>query len=247
MLGTHIDRCPAVTADLGVTIMHFKQLFDQESSTYTYLVAPENGQLAAIVDPVKGSEKLYMNWLHEHNLKLGYALDTHVHADHVTALGDLRDLTGCITIMSEYSDAACVSRRIKDEEKIDLDGLIITAMYTPGHTNESISYVMSDRVFTGDTLLINGSGRTDFQNGNAYAQYDSIFNKLLKLPDETLVYPGHDYRGRNVSTIGEERRNNPRLQVNNAEEYVQIMNSLDLPNPAMMDIAVPMNLTCGQK
>lgn len=227
--------------------MHFKQFFDRQSSTYTYLLAPDDGKLAAIIDPVKGSEKLYIDWLDTHELKLGYALDTHVHADHVTALGDLRDLTSCITIMSEYSDAACVSRRIKDGEIIDLDGLKIAAIYTPGHTNESISYRVDDRVFTGDTLLINGSGRTDFQNGNAYAQYDSIFNKLLKLPDDTLVYPGHDYRGRNVSTIGEERRNNPRLQVDNAEEYVQIMNSLDLPNPAMMDIAVPMNLACGQK
>lgn len=227
--------------------MHFKQFFDQQSSTYTYLLAPDDGKLAAIIDPVKGSEQLYIDWLDRHGLKLGYALDTHVHADHVTALGDLRDLTRCVTIMSEYSDAACVSRRIKDGEVIDLDSLQVTAIYTPGHTNESISYLLDDRVFTGDTLLINGSGRTDFQNGNAYAQYDSIFNKLLKLPDETLVYPGHDYHGRNVSTIGEERRNNPRLQVNNAEEYVQIMNSLDLPDPAMMDIAIPMNLACGQK
>jgi len=227
--------------------MYFEQLFDDKSSTYTYLIAPKNGKLAAIIDPVKGHEQQYMAWLAKHNLKLGYALDTHTHADHITALGDLRDLTGCVTIMSEHSDADCVSRRVTDDETINLDGLIITALYTPGHTNESLSYVMDDRVFTGDTLLINGSGRTDFQNGNAYAQYDSLFNKLLKLPDEMLVYPGHDYNGKKVSTIREERLNNPRLQVANAEEYVKIMNSLNLPNPKMMDIAVPMNLACGQK
>jgi len=226
--------------------MHFKQLFDDESSTYTYLFAPKNGKLGAIIDPVKGYEQQYIDWFKTHNLKLGYALDTHTHADHITALGNLRDLTNCITVMSEHSDAACVSRHIKDGETIDLDGLIITALYTPGHTNESLSYLMKDRIFTGDTLLINGTGRTDFQNGNAYAQYDSLFNKLLKLPDETLVYPGHDYHGNKVSTIKQERLNNPRLQIADAEEYAKLMNALNLTNPKMMDIAVPMNLTCGK-
>ncbi|MBN4073711.1 MAG: hypothetical protein COC05_02175 [Gammaproteobacteria bacterium] len=227
--------------------MIFEQHFDNESSTYSYLIGSKPGGLAALIDPVQGHEYLYLDRLKEHNLKLAFALDTHTHADHVTAIGELRDRTGCITVMSEYSKTDCVSRRVKNREIIEFDGVKITAIYTPVHTNESLSYLMDDRVFTGDTLLIGGTGRTDFQNGNSYAQYDSLFKKLLALPDETLVYPGHDYNGNKASTIGQERSNNPRLQVNNAEEYARIMNTLKLPTPKLMDIAVPLNLSCGKK
>ena len=227
--------------------MIFEQLFDEETSTYTYIVGSKPGGLAIIIDPVLGHEQNYLDHLNRHQLRLAYALDTHTHADHVTALGTLRDLTGCITVMSEYSHVDCVSRRVKDGETLDFDGLKITALYTPGHTNESLSFLMDDRVFTGDTLLIGGTGRTDFQNGNPYAQYESLFRKLLKLPGSTLVYPGHDYHGNTVSTITEELASNPRLQVENAEEYAVIMNTLNLPDPKYMDIAVPLNLTCGKK
>ena len=227
--------------------MIFEQYFGDESGTYSYLIGSRPRGLATIIDPVQGVEDKYMARLDKHRLKLAFALDTHTHADHITALGELRDRTGCITVMSEYSRTDCVSRHVKDGEIIEFDGIEITAIYTPGHTNESLSYLMGNRVFTGDTLLIGGTGRTDFQNGNSYAQYDSLFYKLLTLPDQTMVYPGHDYHGNKVSTIGEERKKNPRLQVRNAEAYARIMNSLDLPTPKLMDIAVPLNLSCGKK
>lgn len=227
--------------------MIFEQLFDDNSSSYTYLIGSRPGGMAAIIDPVLGDEAFYLQRLHAHRLKLAYALDTHIHADHVTALGKLRELTGCITIMSEYSEAPCVSHRVRDGETIALEDIVITVLHTPGHTNDSLSYLMADRVFTGDTLLIGGTGRTDFQHGNPYAQYESLFHKLLKLPDQTLVYPGHDYNGNRVSTIGEQRRHNPRLQVKSPEQYAALMNALDLPNPKLMDIAVPLNMSCGQR
>ena len=184
--------------------------------------------------------------IRELHLKLVLAVDTHTHADHVTALGKLREVTACVTMMGERTRAECVSAQFKDGEKLKLDGLELRALYTPGHTDESFSFVMDDRVFTGDVLLIRGSGRTDFQNGDPYASYDSIFNKLLKLPDDTLVYPAHDYKGWTVSTIGEERRFNPRLQVKNAAAYAELMNKLNLPNPKLMDVAVTANLRCGR-
>lgn len=226
--------------------MLFRQLYDLDTGTYTYLLAARPGGEAVIIDPVLEQINAYLQLLRELDVRLVKAIDTHTHADHVTAMGQLRDTTGCVTIMGEQTKAECVSLRVKDGENITVDGLTLQALYTPGHTDESYSFLMDDRVFTGDTLLIRGTGRTDFQNGDARAQYDSLFNKLLKLSEDTLVYPGHDYKGWTVSTIGEERRYNPRLQVSSVEAYVNIMNNLKLPNPKYMDVAVPANLACGQ-
>lgn len=226
--------------------MLFRQLYDLDTGTYSYLLAARPGGEAVIIDPVLKQINAYLQLLRELDVRLVKAIDTHTHADHVTAMGQLRDSTGCVTIMGEQTKAECVSLRVKDGEHITVDGLTLQALYTPGHTDESYSFLMDDRVFTGDTLLIRGTGRTDFQNGDARAQYDSLFNKLLKLPEDTLVYPGHDYKGWTVSTIGEERRYNPRLQVSSVEAYVNIMNNLKLPNPKYMDVAVPANLACGQ-
>ncbi len=225
--------------------MIFRQLFDSTSSTYTYLLASRSGGEALIIDPVVERVDRYIQLLRELNLKLIKAVDTHVHADHITGLGELRDRTRCITVMGEQSGADVVSMRVTEGDRIEIEGISLAVLYTPGHTDDSYSFYLGDRVFTGDTLLIRGTGRTDFQNGDARAQYDSIFNKLLKLPDETLVYPAHDYKGDMVSTISEERAHNPRLQVASVDEYVDIMNNLNLPNPKMMDVAVPANLHIG--
>ena len=198
-----------------------------------------------MIDPVLDHLDRYLQLLNELDVRLVLATDTHVHADHITALGRLRDHLKCPTLMGEFTKANCVSLRLKDGEKISVDGIELRGMYTPGHTDDSFSFVMEDRVFTGDALLIRGTGRTDFQNGDAYVAFDSLFNKLLKLPDETFVFPAHDYKGWTCSTIGEERRFNPRLQVSSAAQYAQIMNNLHLPDPTMMDIAIPANLACG--
>ena len=225
--------------------MIFPQLFDTTSSTYTYLIASRRGGEALIIDPVLERVERYIQLMDELDLRLIKAIDTHVHADHITGLGALRDRTRCITVMGEQSGVDVVSMRVTDGEKVAIEGVSLDAIYTPGHTSDSYSFLMGDRVFTGDTLLIRGTGRTDFQNGDPRQQYDSIFNRLLKLPEETLVYPAHDYKGETVSTIGEEKAFNPRLQVASVEQYADIMNALDLPNPKMMDVAVPANLHVG--
>src|SRR5690349_21067146 len=225
--------------------MIFRQLFDSVSGTYSYLLASRHGGEALILDPVLEKADRYCQLLRELDLKLVKAVDTHLHADHVTGLGELRDRTHCITIMGEQSKADVVSMRVSDGDRVTIEGLALDVMYTPGHTDDSYSYLMGDRVFTGDTLLIRGTGRTDFQNGSARAQYDSIFNRLLKLPEETLVFPAHDYKGDTVSTIGEEKRYNPRLQVKSVDEYIELMANLKLPNPKMMDVAVPANSHSG--
>ena len=217
--------------------MIFHQLQDPESSTYTYILASRKGGEALIIDPVLEEVDSYLDLMERLELRLVKAVDTHVHADHVTGLGELRDRTRCITVMGEQSPVDVVSMRVSEGETVDVDGLSLSAIYTPGHTSDSYSFYMDGRVFSGDTLLIRGTGRTDFQNGDARAQYDSLFNKLLKLPETTLVYPAHDYKGETVTTIGEERRRNPRLQVSSVEEYVQIMDNLNLDNPKMMDVA----------
>jgi glyoxylase-like metal-dependent hydrolase (beta-lactamase superfamily II) len=226
--------------------MLFRQLFDPESSTYTYLLASRRGSEALIIDPVIERTTEYLELLRSLKLRLKIALDTHTHADHVTGLSALRCATGCATMLSTRSPAPCVTMRFSDGDDLEIEGLRLRALYTPGHTDDSVSFVMRDRVFTGDALLIHTTGRTDFQNGDPYAAYDSIFNKLLKLPDDTRVYPGHDYEQREVSTIGEERRANPRLQVSSAQEYADLMNSLNLPAPRSINFAVPANLRCGE-
>lgn len=225
--------------------MIFRQLFDNVSSTYTYLLASRSGGEALLIDPVLEQTNRYLKLLEELDLKLVKVIDTHIHADHVSAMGKLRDATRCVTVMGDQSPADVVSMRVSDNEKLTIEGLSLTALHTPGHTSESYSFMMDDRVFTGDTLLIRGTGRTDFQNGDPYDQYHSIFERLLKLPEQTFVFPGHDYKGDTVSTIGEERAYNPRLRVNSAEEYADIMNNLNLANPKMMDVAVPENLRLG--
>lgn len=225
--------------------MIFRQLFDSVSGTYTYLLASRKGGEALIIDPVIEKVDRYLQLVRELDLKLVKAIDTHLHADHITGLGALRDHTHCITVMGEQSQADVVAMRVAEGDRVAIEGLSLDVLYTPGHTDDSYSFLMGGRVFTGDTLLIRGTGRTDFQNGNPRAQYDSIFNKLLRLPDETLVYPAHDYKGDTVSTIGEEKHFNPRLRVKSVDEYVDLMNNLKLPNPKMMDVAVPANVHVG--
>ena len=225
--------------------MIFRQLFDSVSGTYSYVLASRPGGEALILDPVLEKVDRYCQLLRELDLKLVKAVDTHLHADHVTGLGELRDRTHCMTVMGDQTKADVVAMRVADGDRVTIEGLSLDVMYTPGHTDDSYSYLMGDRVFTGDTLLIRGTGRTDFQNGSSRAQYDSIFNRLLKLPDETMVFPAHDYKGDTVSTIGEEKRYNPRLQVRSVDEYIELMANLKLPNPKMMDVAVPANMRVG--
>ena len=222
--------------------MIFKQLFDAKSSTYTYIVSSGKGREALIIDPVIENTNEYIKILKNLDLKLVKVIDTHIHADHISGLNELSKRTKCSKIMGEHSSSEVVDIRVKDNEKIKIENIELISIYTPGHTDCSYSFLMNDRVFTGDTLLINGTGRTDFQNGNVLDQYESIFNKLLKLPEKTLVYPAHDYNGKKYSTIKNEKNNNPRLQVTSAEEYAEIMNKLILKDPDMMDIAVPANV-----
>ena len=222
--------------------MIFEQLFDTKSSTYTYIISSGEGREALIIDPVIEHTNDYLKILEKLELKLVKVIDTHIHADHITALNELNKRTSCTRIMGENSKSEVIDIKVKDNEKINIENIELKAMYTPGHTDCSYSYLMNDRVFTGDTLLINGTGRTDFQNGSSFDAYDSLFNKLLKLPEKTLVYPAHDYNGKKFSTIETERNNNPRLQVSSKEEYAEIMENLKLANPKMMDVAVPANV-----
>ena len=225
--------------------MIFRQLFDSTSGTYTYLLASRRGSEALLIDPVYERVDRYMQLLDELDLKLVKVVDTHVHADHITAMGELRNRTRCVSVMGEEAPVDIVSMRVKDGDEVSIDGLSLKAMHTPGHTNDSYCFAMDDRVFTGDTLLIRGTGRTDFQAGDPVAQYESLFYKLLTLPGDTLVYPGHDYKGDTVSTIWEEKTWNPRLQARSVEDYVSLMNNLNLDNPKMMDVVVPANMKMG--
>ena len=222
--------------------MIFEQLFDTKSSTYTYIISSGKGREALIIDPVIEHTDEYIKVLESLELKLVKVIDTHIHADHVTGLNELNKRTNCTRIMGENSKSEVIDIKLKDDENINVENIELKAIYTPGHTDCSYSYLMNDRVFTGDTLLINGTGRTDFQSGSPYDAYESLFNRLLKLPEKTLVYPAHDYNGEKNSTIETEKNNNPRLQVNSKDEYAEIMNNLNLSNPKMMDIAVPANL-----
>jgi sulfur dioxygenase len=222
--------------------MIFNQFFDDISCTFTYLLSSGKGREALIIDPVLEKTDEYISLLKKLDLKLVKVIDTHIHADHISGMNELHKQTNCALIMGENSRSEVVNLKVKDNEKIKIENVVITSMYTPGHTDCSYSFLMKDRVFTGDTLLINGTGRTDFQNGNPIEQYHSLFDKILKLPDKMLVYPAHDYNGNLVSSIGEQKKNNPRLQVNSVEQYAEIMNNLNLANPKMMDIAVPANI-----
>jgi sulfur dioxygenase len=230
--------------------MLFRQLFDHASSSYSYLLASGRGQPAVLIDPVREHLGEYLQLIGELDVQLVMAIDTHTHADHITALGPLRDATGCVTVMGSGTKALCVSQRVADGELLKVGGITLRALSTPGHTDESFSFLLEDSacraVFTGDVLLIRGSGRTDFQGGDPLRSWESIVNVLFRLPDDTLVYPAHDYKGWSVSSIGEERLHNPRLAGKSQAEYVATMCNLYLPNPKLMDVAVPANLACGR-
>jgi glyoxylase-like metal-dependent hydrolase (beta-lactamase superfamily II) len=225
--------------------MIFKQVFDTKTSTYTYLIASAKGREAVIIDPVLENVDEYIQLLNELDLKLVKVIDTHIHADHVTGASKLKQATNCTTLMGEHTPADTVEIKVKDNELIKIDGLKIKSLYTPGHTSDSYSFLLDNYLFSGDTLLINGTGRTDFQNGSSKDAYNSLFNNILKLPEETLVYPGHDYNGKFSSTIGNEKKFNPRLQVKSVDEYVEIMSNLNLSKPEMMDSNVSKNIQLG--
>ena len=225
--------------------MIFKQEFDTKSSTYTYIIASAKGREAVIIDPVIENVESYIKILNELDLKLVKVIDTHIHADHVTGASKLQKVTDCTTLMGEHSPAETVDIKVKDSEIINIDNLKIKSLYTPGHTSDSYSFLLDNYLFTGDTLLINGTGRTDFQNGSSKDAYNSLFNNLLKLPDETLVYPGHDYNGKFSSTIGNEKKFNPRLQVKSVDEYVDIMSKLNLTRPKLIESNVSRNIQLG--
>ena len=226
--------------------MIFKQLFDKTSSTYTYLISSGMNREALIIDPVLDNVDEYIKILDDLNLKLVKVIDTHIHADHITGMSKLEEKTNCQTVMGDKTPIDIVSMKVKDGEEINIDGIKLKALHTPGHTIESFSFAMEGRIFTGDTLLIGGTGRTDFQNGSPYDAFKSLFNVILKLPGQTKVFPAHDYKGNKSSTIEIEKNTNPRLQVNSADEYAEIMNNLNLPNPKLMDIAIPRNLKLGK-
>lgn len=230
--------------------MIFRQLFDSESSTYTYLIADSDSREACLIDPVLEKVETYLVLLSELNLKLMFSIDTHVHADHITASGRLREITDCKSVIGD-AGVSCASELLEDGKYFKIGSLQLKALYTPGHTDNSFCFYLETKcrkyLFSGDTLLIRGTGRTDFQNGDPKMLFNSLHEKVLKLPEETCVYPGHDYKGWTMSTIKEEKLHNPRLQFQKMADFVQHMNNLKLANPKMMDIAVPANLKCGSK
>lgn len=223
----------------------FRQFFDEASSTLTYLIADDDTKEALFIDPVINHLETYINLLSTAGYTLKYALETHVHADHITASGMLRERLNAITAVSELCGAATADLQLNDGDVLRMGRQIIYVLATPGHTAGSLSFLWQDRLFTGDALLINGCGRTDFQSGDAETLYHSIHSKMFTLPDETLIYPGHDYNGRRVSCVAQEKLSNARLAGKTLVEFVQIMNSLNLSKPSMIDIAVPANRKCG--
>ena len=227
--------------------MMLRTFFDEASSTLTYLLEDEETKEAVIIDPVKPQVNHYLQIIQELGLTLKYAFDTHTHADHITALGILRERLGCESLVGEQSQAACASIWMKDQEVYTFGQYSLEVIYTPGHTDDSYSFLVGDKLFTGDTLLIRGCGRTDFQNGSANALYESLWNKLLVMNESIRVYPGHDYKGWFVSTLGEEKHHNPRLQFKTAATFKDFMDNLKLPNPKMMDVAVSANQQCGEE
>ena len=226
--------------------MLFRQLFDHDTSTYTYLIADKTSKAAILVDPVIDNVERDRQLIRELGLTLHYCLETHIHADHITGTGKLRELTGCLGIVPENASASCADRQIKHGEILKLDEITIEAIATLGHTDSHMAYLVNgEKLLTGDSLLIRGCGRTDFQSGDAGSLFDAITQRLFTLPDETLVYPGHDYRGHTVSTIGEEKQFNPRLQGRTRDNFIEFMASLNLPNPQKIMEAVPANQLCG--
>ncbi len=225
--------------------MIFRQLFDPETSTYTYLLADEQTRKACLIDAVLEHADRDLRLIQELDLKLAYVLETHIHADHITAAGTLRQRAGA-RVVASAKGAPCADLHVSDGDVLKVGSVEVKVLATPGHTDDSVSYLVKDRVFTGDALLVRGCGRTDFQNGDAGELYDSIHRVLFTLPDEMLVYPGHDYRGRTVTTIGEEKRHSPRLAGKDKVAFTALMNGLGLPRPGMIDIAVPANRECGR-
>lgn len=225
--------------------MFFRQLFHPESSTYTYILADSTWRDAVVIDAVSDATNAVLATLREQDLHLTHILETHLHADHISAAKKLREATGAQVVLSALAGADCADLQVSDGDFLVLGDDVIRVLATPGHTPESLSFRWHDRVFTGDALLIGGCGRTDFQGGDAGTLYDSITEKLFVLPEETLVYPGHDYQGRRVSCIAEEKQLNPRLAGKSRQEFIEIMHNLDLPKPKLIDVAVPANRLCG--
>lgn len=225
--------------------MIFRQLFDTETCTFTYLIADEASGAAALIDPVREQVDRDLQLVADLGLRLAWVLETHVHADHVTAAAILRDRTGAKTVMSRRG-ADCVDLHVGAGDTIRVGAIAVRVLDTPGHTDDSVSYLVGDRVLTGDALTIRGAGRTDFQNGDPRLLYRSIIERLFTLPDDTQVYPGHDYRGQTASTIGEEKRCNPRLAGKSEDEFVAIMDGLGLAPPKQIAVAVPANRACGR-
>lgn len=226
--------------------MIFRQLFEPDTSTYSYLLGCERTRRACLIDPVASEVEGYVSRLKELDLTLMYTLETHVHADHVTGAGWLRDRLGSKSVVHRDAGAACADLLVTDGVVLQVGELVFEVRHTPGHTNGCVSYVLADRVFTGDALLIDGCGRTDFQQGDAGQLYDSITSRLFTLPADTLVYPGHDYRGNTVSTITQERAKNSRLSGKSRAEFIELMQRLELPYPKHIDQALPANRACGQ-
>jgi len=231
--------------------MLFRQLFEPQSSAYTYLIACEQTRVAALIDPVRETVERDLELLESLDLTLRLTIETHIHADHVTGASRLRQRTGCKCAVPERSGAEHVDVPVREGEPIPIGGLNVQPLYTPGHTDDHYSYLLESRdggrVFTGDALLIDGCGRTDFQNGDSATLYRSVHDKIFSLPPDTLVYPGHDYQQRYVSSVGQERARNPRLGGGRSlEEFVALMAALNLPRPKNMDVALPANRECGQ-
>lgn len=224
--------------------MIFRQMFDSESSTYTYLLADEATREAVLIDPVREQIPRDLTVLRELALKLVYVLDTHVHADHITAAGPLRAQTGARTVAGKKGPS-CADVQVSHGDEVRVGRITIGVLETPGHTDDSVTYRVDDHVFTGDALMIRAAGRTDFQNGDAGQLYDTITRVLFALPDDTQVHPAHDYKGLTVTTIGEEKRFNARVAGRDRAAFVKLMNGLNLPKPKKIDEAVPANRACG--
>ena len=228
-------------------MIYFRQLFDITSSTYTYLLGDLTQHEAVLIDPVREHLALYLSLLDEQKLKLHCVLETHIHADHITCASQLREQAGAQVMASFHSGIRCADVQLREGDAVRFGGESIAVIATPGHTTGCVSYLWRDRLFTGDALLIGTCGRTDFQGGDAGTLYDSITHKIWTLPGETLIYPGHDYQHKHVSSVEQERESNPRLTGKSRDEFVAIMSGLNLPVPRLMDLAVPANRHCGQE